>query len=74
MKWTADVFDIEYKETRNFDTMLSLLKNNNYVIAVCNEGLFTYGGHFIVLTGLDKDTIKVYDPYLYSRKIQYIKS
>jgi len=37
MKWTADVFDIEYKETRNFDTMLSLLKNNHYVIAVCNE-------------------------------------
>jgi len=44
MKWTADVFDIQYKETRNFDTMLSLLKNNNYVIAVCNERSFHVSG------------------------------
>lgn len=37
MKWTADVFDIEYKETKSLDTVVSLLKNNYYVIAICNE-------------------------------------
>lgn len=68
MKWTADVFDIEYKETKNFDTMLSLLKNNYYVIAICNEGLFTYGGHFIVLTSIEGNNVKVYDSYLYAGK------
>lgn len=68
MKWTADVFDIGYKETSNLDTAVSLLKDNYYIVAICNEGLFTYGGHFIVLTGIDNDNIKVYDPYLYSGK------
>ena len=68
MRWTADVFDIEYKETYNFDTMISKLKDNNYVVAICREGLFTYGGHFIVITGIDADTLSIYDPYLYSGK------
>ena len=68
MRWTADAFDIEYKETYNFDTMISKLKDNNYVIAICREGLFTYGGHFIVITGIDGDTLSIYDPYLYSGK------
>lgn len=49
MKWTADVFDITYQETRSLDTAVNLLKNNYYVIVSCNEGLFTYGGHFIVI-------------------------
>lgn len=49
MKWTADVFDINYKETSSINTVTNLLKNNWYVIASCNEGLFTYGGHFIVI-------------------------
>lgn len=68
MKWTADVFDIEYKETSNFNTMISKLQDNNYIIAICREGLFTYGGHFIVITGIDGDNLKIYDPYLYSGK------
>lgn len=68
MKWTADVFDIGYRETSSLDTAVSLLKDNYYIVAICNEGLFTYGGHFIVLTGIDNNTIKVYDPYLYSGK------
>ena len=68
MKWTADVFDIEYKETRSFDTAMDMLNDNNYIIAICNEGLFTYGGHFIVLIGTDGDNIKIYDPYLYAGK------
>lgn len=64
----ADQFDIEYTETDNFNTMINLLRNNNYIIASCGNGLFTSGGHYIVLYGIDGDTIKIYDPYLYSGK------
>lgn len=64
----ADQFDIEYEETSDFDYMISLLRNNHYVIASCGNGLFTYGGHYIVLYGIEGDTIKIYDPYLYAGK------
>lgn len=64
----ADEFDIEYTETSNFDTIINLLRNNNYIIASCGNGLFTSNGHYIVLYGIDGDTIKIYDPYLYSGK------
>ncbi len=64
----ADQFNIEYQETDNFDVMINLLRNNHYIIASCGNGLFTYGGHYIVLYGIEGDTIKIYDPYLYSGK------
>ena len=67
-KWTADVFDIGYSECYKLDDAVAKLRNNHYIIASCNQGLFTYGGHFIVLTGVEGDYIKVYDPYLYSGK------
>ena len=66
----ADEFDIGYKETSNVDTAISLLRNNNYVVASVGNGLFTTGGHFIVLTGIDGDVIRVYDPYLYAGKFE----
>ena len=67
-KWIADVFDIKLQQTSSFNTMLSKLKDNNYVIACCKEGLFTYGGHFVVIVGINGDTLKIYDPYLYNGK------
>ena len=66
----ANQFDIEYTETDDFDVMVNLLRNNHYIIASCGNGLFTSGGHYIVLYGVDGDTIKVYDPYLYSGKFE----
>ena len=68
MKWVADVFDITYQETYSLNTAVNLLKDNYYVIVSCNEGLFTYGGHFIVIVGVDGNTLKIYDPYLYLGK------
>lgn len=65
----ADEFNIGYTETTDIQKALQLLQSNHYVIASCGNGLFTTGGHFIVLTELNGDTITVYDPYLYSRKI-----
>ena len=67
-KWTADVFNIGYSECYKLDDAIAKLKDNNYIIVSCNQGLFTYGGHFIVLTGVEGDYIKEYDPYLYSGK------
>lgn len=64
----ADEFDIGYEETYYLDKAVELLRNNHYVIVSCGNGLFTTGGHFIVLVGIDGDTLKIYDPYLYAGK------
>ena len=66
----ADQFNIEYTEPDKFDEMVNLLRNNHYVRASCGNGLFTSGGHYIVIYGIDGDTIKIYDPYLYSGKFE----
>lgn len=67
-RWVADVFDIGYQECSSLDTAVDLVRNNNYVIASVGNGLFTTGGHFIVIVGIEGDTLKIYDPYLYSGK------
>ena len=64
----ADEFDIEYQETSNFSVMLEKLKNNNYIIASVGNGLFTTGGHYIMIYGIEGNNLKIYDPYLYSGK------
>ena len=66
--WTADVFDIDYKEVYKLDEACELLQNGYYLVTACGNGLFTTGGHFIMLYGYDGTYIKVYDPYLYSGK------
>ena len=67
-KWTADVFDIGYSEYYKLDDAIAKLKDNHYIIASCNQGLFTYGGHFVVLVGLEGNYIKISDSYLYNGK------
>ena len=69
-RWIADVFDIDYQECSSLDTAVELVRNNNYVIASVGNGLFTTGGHFIVIVGIEGDTLKIYDPYLYSGKFE----
>lgn len=66
----ADEFNIEYQETSNFETMLNKLKNNHYVICSVGNGVFTTGGHYIVIYAADNDTLKIYDPYLYAGKFE----
>ena len=48
--------------------MLEKLRNNNYVIASVGNGLFTTGGHYVMIYGIDGNNLKIYDPYLYSGK------
>lgn len=67
-KWTADVFDIGYSECYKLDDAIAKLKDNHYIIASCNQGLFTYGGHFVVLVGVEGNYIKIFDSYLYNGK------
>ena len=64
----ADEFNIGYTETTDIQKALQLLQNNHYVVSSCGNGLFTTGGHFIVLTKVENGIIEVYDPYLYSGK------
>lgn len=67
-KWTADVFDIGYSEYYKLDDAIAKLKDNHYIIASCNQGLFTYGGHFVAMVGLEGNYIKIFDSYLYNGK------
>lgn len=77
-RWTADVFDIGYKEVQRLNDVCDLLEENYMVISACGNGLFTTGGHFILIYGYEDtngsgqcdsgDRLKVYDPYLYSGK------
>lgn len=77
-RWTADVFDIGYKEVQRLNDVCDLLEKNYMVISACGNGLFTTGGHFILIYGYEDtngsgqcdsgDRLKIYDPYLYSGK------
>lgn len=77
-RWTADVFDIEYTEKYRLNDVCDLLEQNYMVISACGNGLFTTGGHFILIYGYEDtngngqcdsgDRLKIYDPYLYSGK------
>lgn len=73
----ADYFDFnEYYTTTSFSTMSDYLKTDKdkdgiadyFVVASVGNGLFTTGGHYIVLVADNNSTITVYDPYLYNGK------
>ena len=72
----ADYFGFkEYHKTSDFNKTMDYLKQKNaigtskyYIICSCGSGLFTTGGHYIVLASLDGNTIQVMDPYLYNGK------
>ena len=75
--FVADYFNFdEFYTTSNFNTAMNYLRTDAdndgnadyYVIASCGSGLFTTGGHYIVLVADNNGTITVYDPYLYSGK------
>lgn len=40
-RWTADVFDINYKEVQKLNDVCDLLEQNYMVISACGNGLFT---------------------------------
>lgn len=73
----ADYFGFdEYKTTTSFSTAEKALETDDnkdgvsdyFVVVSVGSGLFTTGGHYIVLVGDNDNTLTVYDPYLYSGK------
>lgn len=64
----ANEFNIGYTEISDIQKALDLLRNKNYIIVSCGNGLFTTGGHYIVIVGIEENTLKIYDPYLYNGK------
>lgn len=73
----ADFFDFnDYDDTTSFSEMISYLKQDKnkdgiadyFVVTSVGSGLFTTGGHYIVLVADNNGTITVYDPYLYNGK------
>lgn len=61
---SAEVLGLDFQErTYSWKTVMEALENGQVVIALQGEGLFTSGGHYIVLTGLTEDgKIMVNDP------------
>ena len=67
--FVADYFGFnDYANTSSLDTAISYLNKGYFVVTSVGSGLFTTGGHYIVLVGIDGDTIQIYDPYLYNGK------
>lgn len=67
----ANEFNIGYTETSDIQKALDLLRSKNYVICSVGNGLFTTGGHYIVIVGIENDsTLKIFDPYLYNGKFE----
>ena len=64
----ADEFNIGYTETADIQKAIELLRKDNYIICSVGNGLFTTGGHYIVIVGIEGETLKIYDPYLYNGK------
>lgn len=61
---SAEILGLDLQErTYNTDKVVEALQNGQVVIALQGRGLFTGGGHFIVLTGInEKGKILVNDP------------
>ena len=65
----ADYFGFDnYAYTSNFNTAIDYLRNGYFIIVSCGNGLFTTNGHYIVLVGIDGNTISIFDPYMYNGK------
>ena len=65
----ADYFGFNnYAYTSNLNTAIDYLRNGYYIVVSCGNGLFTTNGHYIVLVGIDDNTISIFDPYMYNGK------
>lgn len=67
-EWTANKFGIGFNRVYSVNDAVNLLRNNYMVIVSVSDGLFTTGGHIMVVYGIDGNTLKIYDPYLYNGK------
>lgn len=66
----ADLYGLDYSTTNSIQTAIRHLKNGGSVIANVGgdregyTGVFSHGGHYILLLSADKDSVCVLDPSL----------
>ena len=69
--WIANKYAIPMKKSIYINDAVECLRRGGMVIAHMynpKKSLFSTGGHYIVLAGIEGNTLIVYDPYLYSGK------
>lgn len=69
--WLSNTYNIKMKKTIYINDAVECLKKDGIVIAHLyngNKSLFSTGGHYVVLAGVEGNNLIVYDPYLYSGK------
>ena len=67
--WIAKKYDLKVKKTIYIAEAVECLKRGGMVVAYCKAGgLFSTGGHIIVLSEIRGNNLVVYDPYLYNGK------
>lgn len=70
-EWIAKTYGLKIKKTLYIADAVECLKNGGMVVAYCKAGgLFSTGGHIIVLADIRNDNLVVYDPYLYANKFK----
>lgn len=67
--WIAKKYNLKEKTTAYISEAVECLKRGGMCVAYCKAGgLFSTGGHIIVLADIRGNNLVVYDPYLYAGK------
>ena len=66
--YTAQRWNLETREVHSSYEAHQACKDGYFVVANVGSGLWTTGGHYILLVGANETEIEVYDPYLYEGK------
>ena len=69
--WLSNKMNIKMRKSVYINDAVECLRRGGMVIAHLYNGkksLFSTGGHYVVLAGIEGNTLVVYDPYLYSGK------
>ena len=68
-RFIANRYGLNMKKSIYIDDAVKCLENGGMCVAYCKAGgLFSTGGHIIVLAGVQGKNLIVYDPYLYKNK------
>lgn len=70
-EWIAEKYNLKVQRTIYINNAVECLKKGGMVVAYCKSGgLFSNGGHIIVLADIQGNNLVVYDPYLYKNKFK----
>lgn len=70
-EWIAQKYGLKEKTTIYIADAVECLKRGGMCVAYCKAGgLFSTGGHIIVLSEIRGNNLVVYDPYLYTNKFK----